>query len=500
MQDNLYNGLSVNAYTGEVGNNTFGGGTAETRLGIGVGVAMVAIIVLVIVLRRKWILPPLLIGLLLLPVGQTLVLGGLHLYVTRILTLVGLIRAIISRVPEKSLFGAGFNALDKTFIAWILIRTLAFIVRFPEMGAVANQFGGIWDVLGGYLLLRWLIHDKEDILRTITTLAYTAILLGVTMVCEKVTRFNVYGWLKSTPIIPEIRNGSTRAQGPFHHAILAGTFAATLLPLFFWLWKSRTNRSLGLLGILGSSAAVFASASSTPVSAYLAAIAGMCLWPMRNNMRFVRQGLVIGLIALNFVMTAPVWWAIEHVDLAGGSAGEHRAELIDSFIRHFGEWWLVGTSNNANWGYEMWDVGNQFIAEGISGGLATFLLFIAIVCCGFKWIGRARKANRGDLHNEWHFWFLGAALFSNVVAYFGISYFDQTRYSWFALLAIVCVATAPCFPRNTSTESISSVDVASQGYPVYTNRHDFGEVHSVIDSSQKGDGGYSTAKWFGETN
>jgi hypothetical protein len=34
-------------------------------------------------------------------------------------------------------------------------------------------------------------------------------------------------------------------------------------------------------------------------------------------------------------------------------------------------------------------------------------------------------------------WTIGAALFSNVVAYFGISYFDQTQIAWFVLLAII---------------------------------------------------------------
>jgi len=30
------------------------------------------------------------------------------------------------------------------------------------------------------------------------------------------------------------------------------------------------------------------------------------------------------------------------IDLTGSSTGWHRAELIDSALRHFNEWWLVG--------------------------------------------------------------------------------------------------------------------------------------------------------------
>ena len=40
-------------------------------------------------------------------------------------------------------------------------------------------------------------------------------------------------------------------------------------------------------------------------------------------------------------------------------------------------------------------------------------------------------------------WLLGAALLANVVAFFGVNYFDQSRMAWFALLAMVCACTAP---------------------------------------------------------
>jgi hypothetical protein len=140
-------------------------------------------------------------------------------------------------------------------------------------------------------------------------------------------------------------------------------------------------------------------------------------------------------------MHAPVWWALEHIDLAGGSAGEHRAELIDNFVNHFGDWWLIGTSDNASWGYEMWDQSNQYVAEGEAGGLATFISFLALLCIAFKSIGKSRQFSARDRKEEWFFWLLGAALFTHTFAFFGISYFDQTRYSFYALLAIISVTS-----------------------------------------------------------
>ena len=60
-------------------------------------------------------------------------------------------------------------------------------------------------------------------------------------------------------------------------------------------------------------------------------------------------------------------------------------------------------------------------------------------------MGRVRrlaeeKEGRGD---EFFVWAIGASLFANVVAFFGIGYFDQTIVGWYALLAIICTVTLP---------------------------------------------------------
>ena len=155
-------------------------------------------------------------------------------------------------------------------------------------------------------------------------------------------------------------------------------------------------------------------------------------------------------------MSAPVWWALEHIDLAGGSAGEHRAELVDNFVRHFGDWWLIGTKDNASWGFEMWDQSNQYIADGETGGLATFICLICIITLCFKRIGLSRRYVERDRNQAWYIWLLGAALFSHCVAFLGISYFDQTRISWYALLAIIIAATAPLMKAALPTERLVS--------------------------------------------
>ena len=432
----------------------FGGGVAQSIIGSGVMVLMIVAIILVFLLPRRFVLAPLMFGVFLLPFGQTFVLGGVHVFVFRLVLLAGLIRAIASRPSESPLFAGGCNTVDKLFIAGTLWGAVAFILRFREMGAVTNQIGMLWDVLGGYLAMRFLIRDDDDVQRAIKILTSVAAILAVTVLYEKIYDVNLYERIAGHPIIPEIRNGSIRAQGPFHHAILAGCFGATLLPLFFWLWKSGKSKIFGIVGMFASTAITFSSASSTPVSAYLAGILGITFWLLRKKMRAIRWGIVVGVVLLNFAMHAPVWYFLEHIDLAGGSAGEHRAELIDNFVRHFGDWWLIGTSDNANWGFEMWDISNQYIAQGEGGGLVSFVCFVAVITLSFKKIGASRKSNEGDRVNEWYFWLLGVALFSNIVAFLGISYFDQTQVSWYALLAMISVATSPLLTAKSVANSV----------------------------------------------
>lgn len=154
------------------------------------------------------------------------------------------------------------------------------------------------------------------------------------------------------------------------------------------------------------------------------------------------------LVSLHLVMKAPVWMLISHIDVTGGSSADHRAHLVDLFIRNVSDWWLVGTNNNANWGWDMWDTCNQYVQEGETGGMAAFICFIALLVLNFKKIGVALKSAKGNVKRQWRMWLLGAGVFANLTAFFGISYFDQTQFSWYVFLAIVAAAAVPVWAES----------------------------------------------------
>jgi hypothetical protein len=427
----------------------YGGGSADTFVHPVGAAVLAASIVLMFVLPRKYIVIPIFITLFLLPVGQQYYVGGVHLYLTRILILCGGIRILTAKMTSPDeIFGGGITSIDKIFLFWAIVRSACTILEFVNKQVIINQAGFLLDAIGGFILMRYLIHDEEDAARLLKVFAFIVAILGFTAMCERVLDVNFFGYIGGR-LIPATRDGAIRAQGTFADPIRFGTFAATLVPLFIWLWDKGKSRLAAVVGVAGSTVIVLASASSTPLMATFAIAAGIAMWPVRKSMRAFRWGLVGFLILLQMVMKAPVWFAINHIDLVSGNSGYHRAMLIDSLVRHFSDWWLIGVQSTSTWAYEMTDQANQFVYEAESGGLITLIAFILLISWSFGRLGDARKAIEGDKKKEWMLWLFGVALLSHLVSFFGIAFNDQAIYSWFALFAMICAVTSPILAGKT---------------------------------------------------
>jgi hypothetical protein len=419
---------------------TFGGGSTETIMSPIVLVALVIAIVLVFTLPRRKVVAPVLIFIFLTPIGQNFNLGGLHVFAQRILILCGCIRVLFLTYGSKD-FGpaGGSNAGDRLFFAWAACRALVFCIRNREFGALVNQLGFIWDFAGGYILMRHLIRDRKDILRVAKVMAVIAVVMAICMTYEHVMVTNVFGRVLGGSMTPDIRNGKVRARGVFSQEILASTFGGTLAPLFIWLWHGGKSRTAAAAGVCAAAVITLMGSSSTGVSAFLVGVGALSCWPIRKQMKMVRWGIVAGTLGLAALMKAPVWFILARVDFTGGSTGWDRANLINQFVRHFSDWWIIGTNDFTKWGYFTWDQCNQFVAEGEQGGMTTLILFITLLAWSFGKLGTARKQAQLAGASEWLPWALGAVLCAHVAGFFGISYFDQSRVWWFVTLAMVSV-------------------------------------------------------------
>lgn len=434
--------------------HTFGGGISQTTIHpVALAVVLIAML-LILVLPRKYAIFPLLCAIFFVPLGQSVFALGVHWLAPRIIVLTGLLRVAILKAQSKTeLITDWPNPADRAFIGCVLCEAVAFVLLYRQTDALVNQFGFLIDFLCAYVVLRVLIKDEADVYRALKCMAVITVVLGLCMVREQLTVKNIFGLLGGFPLVPEIREGKIRSQASFQHSLTAGTFAATLVPLFLFLWVKGRARLMSLLGLFGCTVMTICSNSSTPLLAYVAGVFAICFWPFRRKMRAVRWGMVVSLLLLQLCMKAPVWMLIARVDLTGGSSGYHRAELVDQFIRHFSDWWLIGTKDAATWGWDLWDQQNQYVDVGETGGLAAFVLFIAMITRACARIGNARKlASRRK--EEWGLWLLGSAMFANLVGFFGINYFDQSKVGWFVLLAAISAATAPFLrsPEPKATE------------------------------------------------
>ncbi len=421
-----------------------------------VAVWMLIAIVLILAFPRRTAIAPFLLAVFTIPIGQVVVLGGLHFTVLRILILTGLVRvATFHGSQSGGRFPGGFNAVDRVVVLWTVSALTILSIQWMDMQALIHNVGDFVDALGGYVVVRFLIPDGEAVRRAIKVLAVICAMQGACMINEQITHVNVFGLLGGTWAGVTVRDGKIRSDGVMG-CIAAGVFGGASIALFLWLWTKRKSRITACAGLAGAIAMVITSSASTSWMALGGGVVGLGFWPLRKQMRLVRWGFALTLVALHLVMHGPVWSLIARVDLTGSSSSEHRYYLVDACIRHFSDWWLLGYRYYNNWGWGMWDTCNQFVDLAVKGGLLTLAFYIAIFSRSFGAIGTARKQVSQDRAQQWLLWCLGADLFANVVASFGINYQGPLLLSLFPLLA--CISVASFEAKQTSVRSVESPD------------------------------------------
>jgi hypothetical protein len=419
---------------------------------------------LMLVVPRRFALVPVIILTCYMTMGERLMIAGGNFTMIRILTMAGWMR-IIFRGEVRLL---KLNPIDKTVIAWTISSIVMYTLLWQTGQAFINRMGFAYDSFGLYFLFRYLVRDLNDIKRTVRILAILIVPLAAAMLAEKMTGRNIFAVFGGVMEFTRTRDGVLRCQGPFAHPILAGTFGATNIPLFIGMWLQRKKDRLpASLAIVSALVITVTSASSGPLLALIAGVVGFATWFRRHWLRAVRWAILLVLVGLHLVMKAPVWFVIARADVFGGSTGWHRAALIDAAVKHFGDWWLVGLKDTGVWSgatHLLADVTNQYIWQGVQGGLLTMVLFILIIVLCFRGIGREVRATRKTLTlpERLCIWSLGAALLAHVVNYMSITYFDQNFVNWYLLLSMISTAAGAhvfSFPRPSVASAAHPAEV-----------------------------------------
>ena len=399
--------------------------------------------ILILVLPRRYAAFPMIVTACYITLGQFLVIASLTFSMFRIIIFFGLARIII----RKELFAINLHMIDKILITYVIVSATAYLLlRNGSNEAVISQLGFAYNTLGLYFLFRALLRDTEDIHRIFKVLALVMAPLAIAMILEKATGRNLFSVFGGVPEFTMVRDGKLRCQGAFSHPILAGTFGATSLPFFLALWFGEKNeRPAAILGTISSIVITVTSSSSGPAVAFIFAIIGTSMWAIRDYMRAVRWGILLALVSLHIVMKAPVWALIGKMSEIIGGSGWHRVMLIDAAIDHFNEWWLLGTDytrhwmpTGVTWSEKHTDITNQFIHEGIQGGILSLILFVTIIVLCYQGIGKMLKETvQIEPKSTFMIWCLGASLTAHIASFTSVRYFDQVIVFWYLLLAMI---------------------------------------------------------------
>jgi hypothetical protein len=147
------------------------------------------------------------------------------------------------------------------------------------------------------------------------------------------------------------------------------------------------------------------------------------------------------------MMKAPVWWLMARISGLVGGGGYWRAKIVDQAVNYFEEWWLIGTNYTAHWSPtgsgmplypDMMDTTNQFVAEGVGGGLLKLILFIVIIVVCYKRIGLiVHDIQQYGFKERFIFWAMGCTLFAYIVAFMSVSNSGQMNMIYYCLLAFI---------------------------------------------------------------
>ncbi len=392
---------------------------------------LLAVVTLVIPLRYMFL--PYGIAICFVPTDQRIIIATLDFTVLRILILVGVLRILL--LGEQRVIK--WNSFDKVVLAWALCGAVVYIIQSLDTKALIYKCGVLYDIIGLYWVFRQIICSWKDIQFIIKVLAVCVLILTPLIAWEWVTGQNPFVVIGT--VVTQLRDGRFRCQASFPISIVMGVFWATLVPLFAGMARIDKNKILYVVAALLSIFAVISTASSTPFVTLFCALFVLSAFKLRYHVQLITKMFFLLLVALHFIMKAPVWHLISRIKIFGASTGWHRYKVINEGITNFWEWWLIGTSSTSHWDAyrRLTDVTNHYLLEGIRGGIATLVLFILILAMAFKILAFHFQGNRHPQHQLLS-WCLCASLVGHCVTFLALSYFGgQIGTLWYLLLAMV---------------------------------------------------------------
>lgn len=414
------------------------------------------------VVPRKYFVLPFILAACFVPADQRVIIMGLDFTCLRILVVVGFVRIIV----QGRYRNIKWNNFDAVMLAWIVCGTVIYFIQWLELQAIIRKSGTLFDMVGLYWIFRKNIGSWDKVRIGLKIFALCAIIMAPLVMIEWATGNNPFAVLGNVSTVVR-ESGSYRCQASFPHSIIMGLFWATLVPLFIGMAMTEKNKVFYWIATGAGVFMVAASASSTPVLTLMAALFVLCMFKLRRFTSCVAAGGIIMLVCLHLIMNAPVWHLISRVNVIGGSTGWHRYHIIEQAIEHFDEWALIGCKSVEHWGWLNSDLTNQYVLEGVFGGLVTLILFVVMLCYGLNVLLSNSLRDRTGAQQRLS-WYVFAAVIGHCVAFMGVSYFGQITMLLYMLLAIVGFIAERSYEGKEVLAGMFAVEAVGnyQGYDV----------------------------------
>ena len=403
---------------------------------------------------RRWAATAIILGVCYLTQGVALNIG-FNFTAIRLILLSGFLRVIV----RGELRVIRFNAIDKALVIYGIGQFIIPVIRVGTFGELVYQLGNLYNVYLSYFVFRGLLRDEDELFSLLELTAILLIPLVLIMTFEATTGRNIFSIFSGVGQYSMFRDGHFRANGPFRSPITAGSFGATFALFYSSMIFSRGVSRAAVLGLgLSLAIAIPWARSSGPVLGLMLGIGAMACWPVRMHTRKMRWGIVIALFSLHMVMKSPVWFLLGRIsDLVGGG-GYHRAYIIDNFVKNFWAWCFMGMNDTADWVATQLesggaDITNQFVADGLNGGIIGLILSITVIVRTFQAVGKAMRAtHEDDLASTKFVWGLGSNVVGNIGILFSVTYFDQMQVIWYLLIACIASITSNMTKKMLKTD------------------------------------------------
>ena len=367
--------------------------------------------------------------------------------VGRIVVVVLLLRCLSNdRIRSKF----KWSRLD-TWVAYsMMVYVGVVLVTRPTFPAIENRGGFVMDTWLAYMVARFIITDRAELISVIKCVSIVLIPLAILGCIEALAGWQPFVPLRRfrpwNPVTGEMagymRWGLTRAVGPFNHPILFGGCFAMFLPLIYYLrhekdhWR-RLAYPLSAVAIVGA----LSSMSSGPWIMVIVIVFCLVMEKYKQWIRPMATFLVFLCIAIELLSNRTFYHVFASYGSMLGGAGWHRAQLIDAAIKHIGEWWLAGyRGQDPGWGHYMGmghtDVTNEFILAGVNYGIAGIIVLCGVLVVAFRGlISASRKVRHPAMKSL--YWSLGTVLFSVAITWMSVSFFGQLMPLFYCVLGII---------------------------------------------------------------